>query len=716
LAKKKNKSADEIDLTPFSWITAGRVARIGKPGCGGCHPGGGGLEFDRNGNRYDRHLLDHPDLAASFDGDYYQSQWDKTGVIEADCLLCHLPGYNFKARNSELEKLNYKWAGVAGSGLGNITGSVKEGEKVSVVYNLRLFNSNGKIVPRISSPPNDENCLFCHGVADLLKRGFSWNEPANHDVHNLSGMGCVQCHPGNMEHNFAKGDEHVTTVRDDLDNTMLTCSQCHNTGIMGAPSPAHLSIRPSHLDAMACQVCHIPEVHRAASAGLDASTGKVLNYPRSGAPGLGQPFSWKPSYIRNETGKIMPVNLFRPAFYTNKDSDNIYYPLFAREISQAFSCIRDELDLVKGKPPRLTNNDQIRRMLMTLKQTLSENARFKRVEPFFHSKGDLLFLNDTNQLMVEPDTTWVAHGDPFNISHNIAPSRTALGASGCSDCHETSTHMYQAWISPQVFKFRDQPVSQLAGFMTLKNGTYEWLCIIYVTHRNSIATTLAGLIFMAMMLHYTGQGPKAMPLRTTTRGEVRRFNIVERWIHLFRALSFLLLFVTGYGFFYNKMALIQALFGDYKSGLFVHLVAGTVFAATSLLCLIAWAKDSLFQPYDRHWIRMLGGYMGHKNPNPPAGKLNAGQKIFFWVSGLFSFILFASGIMLFFRKHFDPAMVFSLQMVHGITALLLVVGIIIHVYLGTVANPGSYRAMVDGLVSRKWIQKHHPLWNIKKKP
>ncbi|MBN1843091.1 MAG: hypothetical protein JW883_12540 [Deltaproteobacteria bacterium] len=36
--------------------------------------------------------------------------------------------------------------------------------------------------------------------------------------------------------------------------------------------------------------------------------------------------------------------------------------------------------------------------------------------------------------------------------------------------------------------------------------------------------------------------------------------------------------------------------------------------------------------------------------------------------------------------------------------------IIAHIYLGTIANPGTWRALVDGKVSRKWAKKHHSEW------
>jgi hypothetical protein len=49
LAPKTNASAVTIDITSATFITAG---------CGNCHPGGGPLEFDRDGKRYDARMRD----------------------------------------------------------------------------------------------------------------------------------------------------------------------------------------------------------------------------------------------------------------------------------------------------------------------------------------------------------------------------------------------------------------------------------------------------------------------------------------------------------------------------------------------------------------------------------------------------------------------------------------------------------------------------------
>ncbi len=94
LAKKSNTS--ESDFADKG--SAGLVQR-----CVGCHTGGGWMEKDRNGVRYDE---TDASTVKPFDGDYFNrgtdennqpaeedvvTQWDwkKSGVVEADCFLCH---------------------------------------------------------------------------------------------------------------------------------------------------------------------------------------------------------------------------------------------------------------------------------------------------------------------------------------------------------------------------------------------------------------------------------------------------------------------------------------------------------------------------------------------------------------------------------------------------------------------------------------------------
>jgi cytochrome b subunit of formate dehydrogenase len=48
--------------------------------------------------------------------------------------------------------------------------------------------------------------------------------------------------------------------------------------------------------------------------------------------------------------------------------------------------------------------------------------------------------------------------------------------------------------------------------------------------------------------------------------------------------------------------------------------------------------------------------------------------------------------------------------VHNFFGFVLIAGVLAHAYLGTVANPGTWRVLVDGYVTEEWAKHHHPFW------
>ena len=727
MAKKHNKTPDEIDLTTFEWVSVGPTdpKQIGQPSCGGCHPGGGGLEFDRDGKRYDKRLKSEPELANTLDGDYYKSKWDKSGVVEADCLLCHLPGYSFQERNKQLKMWNYKWASTAASGIGQVKGFVREGQSPTVTYNKRLFNEDGQIVLSITYPPPSENCNFCHGISDAKKRGFSWNDRRNHDVHNARGLQCADCHPAiddpkkgvkKINHQFAKGNENVSTVRDDLDNTIMTCRECHQKGYMGAPRPLHLSVRPNHLEKLSCEFCHIPVLHIAAGEGFDVTTGQMVNYPKfnlkdpaNSPKTIGEYFDWHPRYGRIKNGLLAPVNPLLGVFYTNLDSDGIYYPLFAREIKKAYEKIKDVLKPSDPNRPELHTPEQIKLMLSALFETLKDNARFHQVKPNYHKGGKIYYLNEGGEVVVEEDHTWVAHAEGFNINHNVAPAGLALGAKGCADCHSSESHVFKGQVVVDLFGPDGKPVTISSGRLI---GCSPWVFALNQFHQLYLTPYVSIVILLlvfALVLHYTGQGPKVADFYDAP-ATIEWFSLTERWVHLFRLVSFLILAFTGYIFFYNNVTLLKMSFGTPKTAVVVHWVAGIVFAVASVMSLKLWAPYARFAPYDKEWLAKKGGYIGGKEVEVPAGRMNAGQKIFFWFTTVLSAIMVVTGVPLIFKSSLPLSLSCLLSTIHGFFAVVFFASVIAHAYLGTIANPGTWRILVDGKVSNAWIKKHHSVW------
>jgi formate dehydrogenase subunit gamma len=90
--------------------------------------------------------------------------------------------------------------------------------------------------------------------------------------------------------------------------------------------------------------------------------------------------------------------------------------------------------------------------------------------------------------------------------------------------------------------------------------------------------------------------------------------------------------------------------------------------------------------------------------------MNAGQKIFFWLTTILTVIMGVTGVLLIFKTSLPLTLSCLMSTIHGFFAVVFVAAIIAHAYLGTIANPGTWRILVDGKVSRNWAKKHHSVW------
>ena len=323
LAKKLNQHPSEIDKSSFFFVQ----------NCGACHPGGGFGEFDRKGYLYyneetkkfgyelsgENPALDGDYTPSSMGNDTYGASWDKSGVSEADCLICHLKGYQWKERGATLKGKFFKYGPTVGAGWATVKLSEDESKnlktiEVTVDYSKKEIADFNNFHLQIAKKPSDESCWSCHAASDGKKRGRQWSPET--DIHKAKELSCVYCHPGDKEHNIAKGNTIQETVRDDLDNTMNSCEDCHYKGKdKNAPKYKH-PFSPRHMKRIACQTCHIP--YQAASTDLvyDHSSGATTVYPTSkflsndplnpkkSIPGVDN--VWYPT-IREFNGKIVPA-------------------------------------------------------------------------------------------------------------------------------------------------------------------------------------------------------------------------------------------------------------------------------------------------------------------------------------------------------------------------------------------------------------------------
>jgi formate dehydrogenase subunit gamma len=194
--------------------------------------------------------------------------------------------------------------------------------------------------------------------------------------------------------------------------------------------------------------------------------------------------------------------------------------------------------------------------------------------------------------------------------------------------------------------------------------------------------------------------------------QIQRFSNQERFWHITGAVTFIVLAVSGLGLYAREFAWLTVLTGGPYLSKWVHFLAGLVFALCQLMNFVEWRRDcSEWTEADGDWLRKSGGYLWSSHADvPEQGRFNTGQKLMFWSTSLESLGLFATGIVLWLPFAF-PKGIASLSLVlHAFFGVTLIMLIIIHVYLATAANPGTFRAMWTGRVSAGWARYHHARW------
>jgi nitrate/TMAO reductase-like tetraheme cytochrome c subunit len=510
LSRKDNTSANEMDMTSFTFITNG---------CATCHPGGGPLEYDREGFRYDKHMDSLGYTAGgtnNFDGDYYQAHWNRSGIIEADCNLCHLPEYDYKTRNEHLAKFNFRWMATVGSGLAAVEGSIKDTVDVKVKYNLTKFGADGKVSMHLVREPRNETCLNCHSKPQWKKRGSSFTEFT--DVHIAKGVKCVDCHAaGSMAvnekikdkeiHQFGKGDDPSGWVRNDLDNTMRSCKDCHTTGYLNAPIAKHPWLPDLHLDKLSCQACHIPQ-RKVKSALVQVSD--VYNPGTKIAPppkyvwtfydqnmnywnhygelamftAKDQPTDpFVPEYAKYK-GQIFPVNAVHsawPGIYT-EGKKGLDQPKMKDIYDMWISHRRDrskypELAKINDNNsdtiPEVNTPEEVEAFINSVTSCLADLGYDLTGKKVVWVNDDRMYLNGKDYKVLEKET-WESspYASVYKYSHDVFPAKAGLGVNGCTDCHSFKSDMFYTQVVKYPFGNDGKPVMEpqykklnMSGFM-----------------------------------------------------------------------------------------------------------------------------------------------------------------------------------------------------------------------------------------------------------
>lgn len=194
-------------------------------------------------------------------------------------------------------------------------------------------------------------------------------------------------------------------------------------------------------------------------------------------------------------------------------------------------------------------------------------------------------------------------------------------------------------------------------------------------------------------------------------GEIVRHRYSSRIIHWSVAGTFVLCLLTGLPIWTPIFGWMAALFGGLSVCRWLHPWAGVVFFAASAVMFVHWAKEMVLKGKEKEWLgpKMIE-YLKFAGEDPTVGKYNGGQKLLFWVTSLGAVGLALSGLVLWFPLLVPQVVREAGIVLHDVTFIAFVVAIIGHAYLGTAAEPGTFRAMTRGTVTKPWAKLHHPAW------
>ena len=198
------------------------------------------------------------------------------------------------------------------------------------------------------------------------------------------------------------------------------------------------------------------------------------------------------------------------------------------------------------------------------------------------------------------------------------------------------------------------------------------------------------------------------------KGELKRHPVYTRFLHWMVALSFFLALFSGFGIYLPWLfRWFTPIFGGGPLSRAMHPWFGVAFCFFFGLQVLNWLTPMRWGSADTNWMRHLReNVTGKELLDPPdTGFFNAGQKLQFWEILGGSIVFLITGIILWFgAPTFGRTAVAVSYVLHDISALIMLGGIFIHIYLSTFGEPGTFQAMTRGAVSEAWAWTFHPAW------
>ena len=256
-------------------------------------------------------------------------------------------------------------------------------------------------------------------------------------------------------------------------------------------------------------------------------------------------------------------------------------------------------------------------------------------------------------------------------------------------------------------------VSSQGHDVLIQNGGENWREIRDILLVKYTPWVLGGAL-AAMGLFYLIVGSDK--LHKPRSGEmIERFSSGDRLLHWYTALLFIVMAVTGLSILLGRTALIpifgHAAVANYLSiSKLLHNYCGPLFLIGVFLEFIIWVRYNIPKKMDLQWFKNMGGLLG-SGPRPHSGKINGGEKGWFWTMFLFGVSVGITGVLLDFPIWDQTRFVMQVShVIHATVAVLFLAASFGHIYMGTVGAEGAFEGMWKGSVDKVWAEQHADLW------
>jgi formate dehydrogenase subunit gamma len=195
--------------------------------------------------------------------------------------------------------------------------------------------------------------------------------------------------------------------------------------------------------------------------------------------------------------------------------------------------------------------------------------------------------------------------------------------------------------------------------------------------------------------------------------KIVRYSGSDRVNHWLVALLFVLAAISGLAFFHPSLFFLSNVLGGGQLSRILHPFIGVAMFVLFVILYFKFWHHNILHKNDRQWLKQIGDVIADREDRlPEVGRYNGGQKLLFWVMTITMLLLVLSGMAFwrpYFASNFSIDTVRLAAVVHAVSAWVLILGIIVHVYAALWVK-GTIKGMWTGVVSSAWARKHHPGW------